>query len=147
MDRRILAELQKAGRLTHAELGERVGLSTTPVWRRVKRLEDAGVIRGYEAVVDPTSVGLHETIFVNVTVQSHSRELQDAFAAAVAEIPEVLSAHFVSGDSDFLLRIAAGGTDHYHSLLIERLYRLPGVQYVRSTFALRTIKDERRVAV
>lgn len=147
VDRRILRALQRDGRLTTAELAEEVGLSPTPVWRRVKRLEEAGVIQGYRAVVDPTALGLTETIFVQVTVDRHSRDLQLQFAAAVAEMPEVLTAHFIAGASDFLLRVVAGDKADYYDLLVEKLYQLPGVHDVRSTFAMATLKDGAAVPV
>lgn len=145
IDRHILAELQRNGRLTNAELAERVGLSATPVWRRVKRLEATGVIRGYTALVDPAALGLSETVFVDITLKGHSGDIQKQFADAITAIPEVLTAHFVSGGSDFLLRVAVGGTGDYYELLVDRLYSLPGVHDVRSSFALRTIKDERQI--
>ncbi|MGB0670047.1 MAG: Lrp/AsnC family transcriptional regulator [Rhodospirillales bacterium] len=142
-DRRILRVLQSEGRLTNQELGDRVGLSSTPVWRRVKRMEDAGVILGYGARVSPTALGLSETVFVNVTLEHHTRDVQDRFAAEVVKLPEVQSADFLTGGSDFLLRVVVAGTEAYYDLLVERLYKLPGVKEVRSSFSLRTVKDSR----
>jgi len=146
-DRRILRELQLDGRLTNAELAQRVGLSPTPVWRRVKRMEDSGVIEGYTASIARMALGLHETVFVDITLKGHSEAVQNEFAEAILAIPEVLTAHFVSGDSDFRLQVVTAGTGDYYRLLIEKLYRLPGVHDVRSSFALRTIKDERRLPI
>ncbi|MCP1674905.1 Lrp/AsnC family leucine-responsive transcriptional regulator [Natronocella acetinitrilica] len=146
-DRKIIAALQRDGRLTNAQLAEEVGLSPTPVWRRVRRLEEQGVIRGYTAIIDRASLGMTETVFVDVTIKGHSEAVQQAFAEAVLQIPEVLTAHFVSGGSDFLLRVATGGTSEYHDLLINKLYGLPGVHDVRSSFALKTIKDDGRLSL
>jgi Lrp/AsnC family leucine-responsive transcriptional regulator len=104
-DLRILAALQGEGRLTNVELAERVALSPSPCLRRVKRLEAAGVVRGYRAVLDREAVGLGLTVFVEIKVERHSRENAQALQDALAAMPEIVSCHMVSGTADFLAEV------------------------------------------
>lgn len=146
-DRRILRLLQKDASLTTQEIAKQIGLSTTPTWRRINRLQDAGVIRGQVALLDHAALGLGETVFARITVDRHSKTLQDDFTAAIAAMPEVQSVHFLTGESDYLVKLAVSGTADYYDILVDRLYGLPGVQEVRSSFSLRTIKDTQSLPI
>ena len=137
-DKRILGELQQQAKLSMNQLGERVGLSQTPCWRRIKRLEDAGVIRRRVALLDPVQLDLTVNVFVELKVSkpADSRIL----ARAVQTIPEILECYMISGDTDFLLRVIAQDIPTYHRLLDTLLGLLPDTRNVKSTFALREIK-------
>ena len=141
VDRRLLEILQREGRLSNAALAERVHLSPSPCLRRVKALEEDGVIEGYRAVVGRESVGLGLTVFVEIKVEGHSRQVADAMSEALAAIPEVVSAHIVSGSADFLVECVVRDLPHYERLLLDTLLELPGVTDARSNFAMRTIKS------
>ncbi len=139
-DRKILSALRSDGRLTMAELAEKVGLSQSPCWTRVKRLEASGAIEGYVAVIDHKAIGVPNVVFVEVTLDRHDERTLEEFGAALARIPEVVEAHLVTGDYDYLVKVAVAGTEHYERLLRESLYRIAGIRHSRSTFALRALK-------
>lgn len=141
MDRRILAALRRNGRLTMNELGAAVGLSPSPCWTRVKRLEAAGVIAGYGALIDRRALGIDNVVFVEVTLDRHDDKVLERFGEALARIPEVLDAYLVTGDYDYLVKVAVTGTAHYERFLRESLYRIEGIRHSRSTFALRAMKE------
>ena len=137
----ILQALQDDARASLQAISERVGLSTTPCWARIKRMENEGVIRGYTVRVDPQSIGLSETVIVQVTLESHTDETLNAFGKMLEQIPEVMEAYLVSGDYDYYIRIAVKDTRGYERLLRERLYRIPGIRHSKSSFVLRTLKE------
>jgi Lrp/AsnC family leucine-responsive transcriptional regulator len=140
-DRRILAALQQDGRMANVALAEEVNLSPSPCLRRVKSLEDSGVIEGYRAVLDRRRVGLGLTLFVELKVTGHSDELEASLESAFHEMEEVVAAHLVSGPSaDFLLEVVVPDLETYEALLLKRLLTLPSVSTVNSNFAIRTIK-------
>ena len=139
LDRKILALLQANGRITNAELAERIHLSPSACLRRVQRLEASGVISDYVALLDQRAVGRPTTVFVEVSLSSQSEEVLDRFEAAVRDCADVLECHLMSGDADYLLRVAVGGADTYENFHRESLSRFPGVARIRSNFALRTI--------
>ena len=141
IDRKILAALQADGRLTNVELAERVGLSPSPCLRRVRQLEDAGVVRGYHAVLDRKALGLGLTVFVGIKVERHRDLEATAFQEAVGRIAEVVACHLVSGEADFLLQVVVAYLAAYETLLLGTLLKLPGVADIRSNFAIRTVKD------
>jgi len=141
LDRKILSALMENGRLTTAELAERVGLSQSPCWTRVKRLEASGTIKGYVAVLDQRSIGASNIVFVEITLNRHDENALEQFGAALASIPEVTEAHLVTGDYDYLVKVAVADTSHYERFLRESLYRIPGIRHSRSTFALRELKS------
>jgi len=141
LDRAILAVLQQDARVSLHDIGARVGLSTTPCWSRIKKMESAGVIQGYTVRIDPAAIGFAETVIVQVTLESHSDETLEAFGKALADIPEVLEAFLISGDYDYYIRIAVRDTRDYERLLRERLYRIPGIRHSRSCFVLRRLKE------
>ena len=141
LDQQILACLQTDARQSLAEIGARVGLSTTPCWNRIKRMEAAGVITGYTVRVDPAAIGYAETVIVQVVLESHTDEVLAAFGQALAQIPEVLEAFLISGDYDYYIRIAVRDTRDYERLLREQLYRIPGIRHSKSSFVLRKLKE------
>ncbi|MBW6526525.1 Lrp/AsnC family transcriptional regulator [Sphingomonas sp. RHCKR7] len=140
-ERRILRELQRDGQQTVAELAAKVGLSASPCWRRIDRLEREGVIRGRVALVDRRKVGLSAHIFAQVRLNAHGRANLDEFAAAIRGFPEVLDAYVLMGTTDFMLRIVARDIDAYERFFFDKLSRLPGVQEITSTVALSEIKS------
>lgn len=140
IDRKILSELQADGRLTTNALAERVGLSPSPCWTRVKRLEESGAIEKYVAVLNQKVLGFNNIVFVEVTLDKHDDKVLDHFGEALARIPEVMEAYLVTGDYDYLVKVVVSGTDHYERFLRETLYRIPGIRQSRTTFGLRTLK-------
>ncbi|MFD1625581.1 Lrp/AsnC family transcriptional regulator [Azospirillum griseum] len=140
IDRKILAQLQEDGRQPNNELAERVGLSPSPCLRRVKALEEAGVISRYVALVDPVTVDLAVNIFVSVSLDRQVEERLDAFEAAVMERPEVLECYLMSGDADYLLRVVVPDLASYERFLKDHLTRIPGLAGIRSSFALKQVR-------
>jgi Lrp/AsnC family leucine-responsive transcriptional regulator len=139
-DHRILRALARNGRLTNAELAEEVGLSPSPCWTRVRRLEQSGVIKGYVALLNQAELGLPDTVFVEVMMDKHDEAALALFEQAVNSTPEILECHLTTGDYDYLIKAAVSGTAGYETLLREKLYRLPGVRHTRSAFTLRCLK-------
>jgi len=138
-DKRILEELQKNGRMTNAELGERANLSPSACHRRVQRLEAEGVIGGYVALLDARRIGRPATVFVEITLQGQTDEVLDAFERQVALIPEVIECHLMAGTADYLLMVVARDTEDFARIHRRGLARLPGVAQMHSSFALRTV--------
>ncbi len=137
----ILGVLQQDARASLQDVSTQVGLSTTPCWARIKKMENEGVILGYTVRIDPTAIGYTETVIVQVTLESHNDETLEAFGKALEEIPEVLEAFLISGDYDYHIRIAVRDTRDYERLLRERLYRIPGIRHSKSSFVLRRLKQ------
>jgi Lrp/AsnC family leucine-responsive transcriptional regulator len=140
IDRRIVAALQADGRLTNADLAQRVGLSPSPCLRRVNRLEREGYIEGYRAILRRDQIGLGLTVFVSVKIEGHADHKAVAFEEAVVTFPEVVSCHMVSGETDYLLEIVVPDLDQYRSFLIDKLLELTVVREVRSNVAIQTLK-------
>ena len=141
VDRKILSALRADGRLTINDLAEKVGLSPSPCWTRVKRLEANGVIEGYTAVINHGALGLHDIVFVEVTLDKHDDQVLERFGQAIARIPEVIEANLVTGEYDYLIKVAVADTSGYERFLREKLYRISGIRHTRSTFALRALKN------
>ena len=139
-DRLILRELQQDSELSMQELGERVGLSHTPCWRRVKKLEEAGVIRRRVTLLDPEKLDVAVNVFVQVSLGVQHEAALNRFETAVQSIPEVVECYTVSGDRDFLLRVVVEDVGAYERLLKSTLVHLPEVANLSSTFALRQVK-------
>ncbi|MBY5608592.1 Lrp/AsnC family transcriptional regulator [Rhizobium leguminosarum] len=139
-DIRILKALQGDGRLTNQELAERVGMSTSPCWRRVKKLEEAGVIRGYQAVVDRRAVGLGVLAFVRVQIDTHSHDEAERFEREVGELEAVIACYSVAGGADFLLQVVAADLDSYAEFAMTVIRRLPGIKEMHTMFVLKDIK-------
>ena len=140
-ERKILRELQRDASLTTPELAERIGVSPSPCWRRVDRLEREGVIRKRVALVDRRKVGLNAHIFAQVKLNAHGRANLDEFSAAIRGFPEVLDAYVLMGTVDFMLRIVAEDIDAYERFFFEKLSKLSGVQEINSIVALSEIKS------
>lgn len=140
LDRKILSALRADGRLSMNDLAQKVGLSPSPCWTRVKRLEASGAIEGYVAVLDHKMIGAPNIVFVEVTLDRHDEKVLEKFGSALARFPEVIEAHLVTGEYDYLVKVAVAGTEHYERFLRESLYRIEGIRHSRSTFALRTMK-------
>jgi Lrp/AsnC family transcriptional regulator, leucine-responsive regulatory protein len=140
-DLAILKVLQGDARASLLDISKRVGLSATPCWNRIKKMEADGVIQGYTARIDPAAIGFTETVIVQVTLESHTDETLYDFGRTLEQIPEVLEAYLVSGDYDYYIRIAVKDTRDYERLLRERLYRIPGIRHSKSSFVLRTLKE------
>jgi Lrp/AsnC family leucine-responsive transcriptional regulator len=138
-DRRILSALQREGRITNAELSERVNLSPSACHRRVQRLEQEGYLTGYVALVDARRLGRPTTVFVEITLQSQADELLDAFEREVRRVPEVLECHLMAGTADYLLKVTARDTEDFARIHRQYLSRLPGVAQMHSSFSLRTV--------
>jgi DNA-binding Lrp family transcriptional regulator len=143
VDRKILAELQAAGRLTVTELAQRVALSVAPCHRRLRELERTGVIRGYRAIIDPAAVGLGFEVLVHVTMDREDASTITEFERGLAAIPEVRHAERLFGDPDYLVRVATADLDSYQALRDGKLATLPGVQRLTSTIVMKRIVDDR----
>ncbi|MEZ5710380.1 MAG: Lrp/AsnC family transcriptional regulator [Blastomonas sp.] len=139
----ILALLQGDSRLSMAELAERAGLSGSACHRRTRALEEKGLIAGYGARLNPQALGFTISAFVEITLKSQSRESMDAFEDAVGRFDDILECHLMSGDADYLLRVAATGLDDFDTIHRNCLSRLPGVASMRSSFSIRAIKEWR----
>ena len=139
MDVSILRALQRQGRMTHAEMSERVNLSPSACHRRVQRLEASGVIRDYVALVSPRAVGRVTTVFVEIKLQGQSNQILDAFEKAVARVPDVLECHLMAGTADYLLKVVARDSEDFARIHRQHLSRLPGVAQMQSSFALKTV--------
>lgn len=141
-DRRILAELQRDSRLTTQELAERVGMSTSATWRRVRSLEKSGVIERYAAIVNARKSGFGLASMVHVSLARHEQKNVDHFVREVRKHPEVLECFATSGEADFHLRVVVEDIDAYNVFLDEFIFKLPGVSQVRSNIVLKEIKAD-----
>ena len=140
IDRRILRMLQRDGRLQNVELAERVGLSPSPCLRRVKMLEEAGVIERYVAVLDASKIGVGLTFFARVWLRGQDSETVDQFVEEVKRLPQVVECHLMAGDCDFLLRIVAADIDAYRKFQVDHLTRIKAVQSVKTEIPMQKIK-------
>jgi Lrp/AsnC family transcriptional regulator, leucine-responsive regulatory protein len=141
-DRRILAELQRDGRLTMQELSERVGMSSSAVWRRVKSLEEEGVIDRYAVLVNSRKAGFGLASMVHVSLARHEQSHVEQFIKEVLRHPEVLECFATSGEADFHLRVVVEDIDAYNTFLDDFIFKLPGVSQVRSNIVLKEIKAD-----
>ena len=131
--------LQKQGRISNADLSERVNLSASACHRRVRRLEADGFIRDYVALLDARRMKVPTTVFVEITLSGQADEVLDAFERAVARIPDVLECHLMAGSADYILKVVAENTEDFARIHRQHLSRLPGVAQMQSSFALRTV--------
>ncbi len=139
-DLRILEELQADGRLTNAELAQRVGLSAAPCWRRVKALEEAGYIKGYHAEIDRHKIGLGVLAFVRVDAERNTGDGTRPMEEAIRQVPEVVSCHYISGTGTFELQVVAPDLDSFSRLVREVLLNLPNVKDLHTSFSLGEVK-------
>lgn len=145
IERQILTVLQAEGRLTNQQLAERIKMSPAACWRRVKQLEQRGVIQNYAAILDRKQAGFNFCIFVHVSLSRHVKENVEEFEAAIKSRPEVLECYATTGDSDFILRVVAQDIESYDRFLEEFVFGLPGLLQVKSSIALREIKFDTRL--
>lgn len=140
IDRRILHELMRDATLPVAQLADRVGLSQTPCWKRVQKLESAGIITGRVALVDPGAIGLGLTVFVEITAADHTPDWRTAFATLVAGCPEILEVHRMAGDVDYLLKVAVSSMAAYDAFYLDLTQRIP-CRNVTSKFSMERMKS------
>ena len=143
IDRQIVQELQADGRLTNAELSKRVNLSPSPCLRRVRNLEDEGIITGYTANVDQDKFGLPISIFVSVKLEKQTEEMLRTFEAEVEKIDEIVECYLMTGGFDYLLRIITDSLSSYQNVLTQRITHIPGIASIESSFALGIIKQRK----
>ena len=137
---RILDRLQRDARISNADLAREVGLSPSPCLRRVRELEQSGVIKDYVTLLDPAEVGLPISVFVQVTLERQVEHALETFERAMQDRPEVMECYLMTGDSDYLLRVAVANVEAYETFLKEHLTRVPGVSGIKSSFALNQVK-------
>ncbi|MGX5667469.1 Lrp/AsnC family transcriptional regulator [Rhizobium daejeonense] len=140
VDVRILEALQTDGRMTNQTLSEEVGLSTSPCWRRVRQLEETGVIKGYRAELDRKKIGLGVLAFIRVKIDSHSEQEAEEFSASVSKLKEVVACYSIAGDADFLLQVVSPDLDTYADFAMTVVRRLPRIKEMQTTFVLKEIK-------
>lgn len=140
IDHRILRELQFNARITNAELSANVGLSPTPCWNRVRRMERANIIQQYVTIFDEAALGVPDTVIIELRLEHHDEDTLATFGRALADLPEVTEAYLVTGEYDYLVKAVVAGTMGYERFLRERLYKIPGIRHSRSSFALRCLK-------
>ena len=143
----ILRVLQEHGRISNIELAERIGMSESPCYRRVKSLEEAGVIAGYGAKIDRRKLGLQVTAFILVTVESQEDDRLSEFFDAVSTEESIVECHAMAGAHDYLLKAVAKSMDHFSDLVMKRILKIPGVKNVESNFSLRVIKEAAPIPV
>jgi len=141
-EHRILRALQADGRLTNQDLAQKVGLSPSACWRRVKKLEESGVILRYSAILDPGKVGIGETVFAHISLKRHSKKLSAEFAELMRKQPEVMECFFTTGAADVILRVVTSSVAAYDEFLEKVIFNARGVSQVHSDFTLRQIKYE-----
>ena len=141
----ILAELQRDARLTVQQLAERVGLSATPCWKRVKEMEARGVIRGYTALVDREKVGLALCVLAEVNLTRHNEDDVRRFEQAVAAEPNIVSCYATTGQADYVIKVLVPDIKRYEAFLHETVFKLPGVTHVRSSVVLKEVKAQTRL--
>jgi Lrp/AsnC family transcriptional regulator len=147
IDRRILTCLQAEPELTMVDLAERVGLSHTPCWRRLKRMEDTGIVRGRALLLNAEALGFNISVFAHIKLKNHEEESLNRFEGSVEEHPQIVECFSMSGESDYTLRVLARDVGDYEQVLKKVLLHLPGVASVVSSFALKTIKMTTHVPV
>lgn len=141
IDRAIVRELQADGRISNQTLSERVGLSPSPCSRRLRMLEEAGIIKGYTALIDEAAIGFAMSVFVFIKLERQVDDALRTFEAAIMEYPEVVDCWLMTGTRDYLLRIVATGLPHYETFLTGELTKIPGVASIESSLTLRRVKS------
>ncbi|MEM9967067.1 MAG: Lrp/AsnC family transcriptional regulator [Pseudomonadota bacterium] len=139
IDKRILAAIQRDGRMSNSDLSETVHLSPSACHRRVQRMEKEGYVKDYVALLDARKLGVPTTVFVEITLRGQTDDILNAFEKSVARIPDVLECHLMAGSADYLLKVVAEDTEDFARIHRQYLARLPGVQGMQSSFALRTV--------
>ncbi|HEV7372927.1 Lrp/AsnC family transcriptional regulator [Arenibaculum sp.] len=140
IDRRILRVLQFDARITNLDLAEKVGLSPSPCWNRVRRLEQSGVIEKYVTLFSQAALGTPDTVIIEVRLEKHDDETLKKFEHALTQFPEVVEAYLLTGEYDYIIKVAVAGTTGYERFLRDKLYKLPGIRETRSSLTLRCLK-------
>ncbi len=140
-DKSILRALQQNARLRNADLAEQVGMSTTACWNRTRQLEKDGFITGYVALLDQRKLGFPDTVLIELTLDRHEDERLARFGEELAALPEVIEAYLISGEYDYLVKVAVDGIAGYERFLRDKLYKISGIRHSRSMFALRCMKQ------
>ncbi|WP_373487355.1 Lrp/AsnC family transcriptional regulator [Blastomonas sp.] len=141
-DIRILRAMQRNGRITNAELADTVGMSASPCWRRVRRLEADGVIRGYSAQLSRRALGLGVLAYVSVEIADHSADITAAFEAAIASFDEIIACHQITGGADYILTVVSRDLDSYAAFANSKLRPIPGLKSISTSFVLREAKPQ-----
>lgn len=144
IDHAIVKELQTNGRLTNQELAERINLSPSPCLRRVRNLEESGIITGYRAIIDPKKYGLNVTIFARITLQQHNKDIVTNFESAIQDLDEVMECYLLTGSADYLLRIMLRDLDDYDRFMRQKLHNIKGISAINTSFAFGEIKKSQR---
>ena len=139
-DIQILEHLQRDARVTNQDLADAIGLSASPTWRKVRKLEEDEVIQGYRAVLNRRKIGLNVMVFVRVTIDSHSEAEARKFEAEVTALENVVSCYSIGGDADFLLQVVSADMDAYAEFAMSVIRRLPGIKEMQSMFVLKEVK-------
>jgi len=140
IDQKILTALLADAKISNTDLADRVGLSPSPCWQRVKRLEEVGYISGYAAILDRDVLGYPELVIIEVTLDRHDDDVLETFGKRVSQIREILEVYLTTGEYDYLLKVAVTGTRGYEEFLRNQLYKIPGIRHSRSSFTLRCLK-------
>ena len=140
VDAKILHRLQNNARISNVDLARAVGLSPSPCLRRVRALEDSGLIRSYAALLEPSALGLDVSVFVRVSLEKQVEKALERFEAAVMKRSEVMECYLMTGDSDYLLRVVVPDIESFERFLLDHLTRIPGVASIKSSFALKQVK-------
>ncbi|MBJ7578847.1 Lrp/AsnC family transcriptional regulator [Devosia sp. MC532] len=143
IDHKILRALQEDGRITVQALSEKVGISPSPCLRRVRQLEETGIISGYGASIDPKAVGLPVSVFISIKLERQRAQNLDDFSAAISRWPEVMDCYLMTGQFDFLMRVVCADLEAYETFLRKRLTQLDGVASIESSFSLGAVKSSR----
>ena len=138
-DYKILHHLQNNGRISNAELADRVALSPSPCLRRVKSLEEKGIIERYVAIVNPKLIGLPVNVVINVSLQSQEQSQLKVFQQRIAECEEVMECYLMTGGSDYMLRVVVPDLEHFERFLVDKLTNIPGISNIQSSFALKQL--------
>lgn len=147
LDRKILRSIQKNPDITMRELGDEIGMSHSPCWRRMQRLKKLGVISDRTFTIDPEAVGYEIRVLCFVRIAEHTRQRLQKFEAAVQEVPEILQCYSLSGDHDYVLQVIARSVRDYEETVKNALTQLPNVQSISTSFTLKSVKDSRLVPV
>jgi len=146
-DREILKLLQENARLTIKEIAKKLNLSTTPIFDRMKKLENNGIIDRYVALVNPKKVGKKLTVFINISIKEHSKSGVEEFVSAIIDFPEVLECHHVTGDADFILKMIFSDIEEYNRFILDSLSIIPNIGKVESRFSLSMRKSTTAIPV
>lgn len=147
IDRSILRTLQQNGRIQNVDLAGQVGLSPSPCLRRVRNLEETGVVERYVALVDPAKVGMGMTLFVRVWLVAQDEDTVDLFVEAVRKLPQIVECYLMAGDCDFLLRVVASDLEGYRRFQMEHLGRIQGVSNIKTEVPMQTIKQSTEIPI